>query len=243
MNRKLFLLIVLAVLFFTTRVHAQGGEPPVPAEPQSDVYVLDTLGWLDESQEGMINVIARKLDAEGTAQIYVATLDDCGSDKTQYKRDIFAAWKVGTEKTSGGLLILACWYGGDTSRRSIEVRTDEKMQSVVSDALSAKTAEDNFVPAFKENEPGVGLVKMVVAFDKVIRGEKPAEIPLSLIVIGTMAGTILLIVLAAIDWKRLRNGEGFGWVSGEGSGSGGEYYGGGDGGGGGGDGGGSSTGF
>lgn len=104
MNCKLFLFIVLVIFFFTTRVHAQGGEPPIPSKPGADGYVLDTLGWLDKSQEGMINVIARKLDAEGTAQIYVATLDDCGSDKTQYKRDIFAAWKVGTEKTSGGLL-------------------------------------------------------------------------------------------------------------------------------------------
>lgn len=245
MNRKLFFLIGLATLLFTTPVNAQSGEPPIPNPPPSNSYVLDALNWLSELQEQEINTIARQLDSEGKAQIYVATLDDCGSDKTQYRRDIFNAWKIGAQKSDGGLLILVCWYDGDKSRRSVEVKTDAKMQSIISDALTATTAENNFVPAFKENQPGTGLVKMVMVFDDVIRGKKSATVPPSFIsqISANTYGILFIIIttiLLTIDWRRIWRGEGFGWVSGNGDGGGSDSYG--DGGGGG-DGGGSSTSF
>ena len=127
-----------------------------------------------ESQEQEINTIAGQLDSEGKAQIYVATVDNCGIDKTQYRHDIFNSWEIGTQKNNGGLLILVCWYGGDKSRRSVEIKTDTKMQIIIPDAVTAKTAESNFVPAFQENQPGTGLVKMVLIFDGIIRGTKSA---------------------------------------------------------------------
>ena len=233
MDHKLFLLAALAALLFVAPVNAQSGEPPIPNPPSSNSYVLDTLNWLSESQEQEINTIARQLDSENKAQIFVATLDDCGSNKTQYRRDIFNTWKIGTQKSDGGLLILVCWYGGDKSRRSVEVKTDEKMQKVIPDAVTATTAENNFVPAFKENQPGTGLVKMVMAFDNVIRNEKSASTSSALAswvsenMIWILFGVIMFLLM--IDWKRIWRGEGFGWVSGNGDG--GDYGSGGDGGG------------
>jgi len=249
MKSRLFFLIVLVVFLFTVPANAQSGEPPIPNSPPSNNYVLDTLNWLSESQEQEINTIARQLDSEGKAQIYIATLDDCGNDKIQYRRDVFNAWKIGTQKSDGGLLILVCWYDWDKSQRSVEVKTDEKMQRVIPDSLTATTAENYFIPAFKENQPGVGLVKMVKAFDNIIRGKNSVNNPLSFFSqISDNLYVILfviIIILLSIDWKRLMRGEGFGWRGGN---DGGDYYGG-DGGGGdsgggdGGDGGGSSTNF
>jgi uncharacterized membrane protein YgcG len=231
MNRKLFFLIGLATLLFTPPVNAQSGGPPIPNPPPSNSYVLDTLNWLSESQEQEINTIARQLDSEGKAQIYVATLDDCGSDKTQYRRDFFNTWKIGTQKSDGGLLILVCWYRGDKSQRSVEVKTDEKMQSVIPNALTATTAENNFVPAFKENQPGVGLVNMVMVFDNVIRGEKPASLPFSpqqIITVGLIiVFGILLFFLFLRDKKGGSSSDGGWYDRGE---SGGGYSGGDDGG-------------
>src|SRR5688500_10211502 len=110
MNRKLFFFIGLAALLFATPVSAQSGKPPLPNPPRSNSYVLDTLNWLSESQEQEINTIARQLNAEGEAQIYVVALNDCGGDKTQYRREIFNTWNIGTQKKDGGVLILVCWY-------------------------------------------------------------------------------------------------------------------------------------
>jgi uncharacterized membrane protein YgcG len=236
MKRTLFFLIALALLLSAAPVNAQGGVTLIPDRP-SNSYILDTLNWLSESQEQEINTIVRQLDSEGRAQIYVATLDNCGSNKTQYRRDIFNAWNIGAQKGNGGLLILVCWYGGDESRRSVEVRTDEKMQNVIPDALTATTAETNFVPAFKENQPGAGLVKMVTVFDNMIRAEGSTTAPrspTSQVGIGPILLLMLAIIMLPIILFRNNksSGEG-GWYGGDG--------GGGDGGGG--DGGGSSTSF
>ena len=207
MNRKIFILIELATILLATPVHAQSGAPSIPSPPSSNNYVLDTLNWLSEAQEQEINKIARQLDLEGKAQIYVATLDNCGNDKTQYRREIFNTWKIGAQKSNGGLLLLVCWYGGDTSRRSVEVKTDEKMQRIIPDALTATTAENKFVSAFQENQPGRGLVDMVMVFDNTIRRKKPSgalpsfpfQINVELLVFG-----LIFIIMVIINHK-------FGW--------------------------------
>lgn len=241
MKRITFILVGLAALLLATPAVAQGGSPPIPNPPAPDIYVLDTLNWMDAVQEREINTIARQLAAEGEAEIYVATLDDCGNDKTQYRRDIFNAWNIGSQKKNGGLLILVCWYGGDPSRRSVEVRTDERMQQVIPDALTAKTAEDNFVPAFKADQPGTGLVNMVRVFDDSIRHPSPANPLLAFIsqynmeAIGLGVAFLIVLIFAQINKSTRGNASGSDYSSG--------HYGGGGGDGGGGDGGGSSTGF
>ncbi len=131
MNCKPFFFIGLTALLFTTSVNAQSGEPPIPNSPPSNSYVLDILNWLSESQEQEFNTIARQLDSEGKAQIYVVTLNNCGSDKTQYRRDIFNAWEIGAQKSDGGLLILVCWYDGEKSQRSVKVKTDKKYNALI----------------------------------------------------------------------------------------------------------------
>jgi uncharacterized protein len=244
MKHRLFTILGILSLFLTKHVHAQSGEPPIPNLPSANEYVLDTLNWLSDAQEQEIDIIARQLDVEGKAQIYVATLDDCGSNKTQYRRDIFDAWNIGSQKQNGGLLILVCWYEGDTSQRSVEIKTDEKMQRIISDALTAAITEKEFVPAFQENQPGVGLVEMVITFDNIIRNHKPAvavassprDINVGWFVIGL---TIVLILLNRV----FKAGAGGGWFGGGDFGSGGSFGGDSGGGSGGSDGGGSSTSF
>jgi len=244
MKHRFFTVLGIISLFLTTRVHAQSSEPPIPTPPSANEYVLDTLNWLSDAQEQEIAIIAHQLDVEGKAQIYVATLDDCGRNKAQYRRDVFHAWEIGSQKQNGGLLILVCWYGGDMSQRSVEIKTDETMQRIIPDALTATTTEEEFVPAFQENQPGVGLVKMVITFDNIIRNHKPAVVAASSpqdINVGWFAiGLIIVLILLNRVFK---GGTGGGWFGSGDFGSGGSF--GGDGGSssGGGDGGGSSTSF
>jgi uncharacterized membrane protein YgcG len=244
MKRIIIIIIALATLLLTTPAIAQSEFPPIPNPPASGSYVLDTLNWLGAAQEHEINAIARQLDEEGKAEIYVATWDDCGKDKTQYRREIFDRWNIGSQKEYGGLLILVCWYGGDPSRRSVEVKTDEKMQQVIPDAVTAKTAEDEFVPAFIEDHPGRGLVAMVKVFDGIIRHETTSNSLQSLISqinIGSFVIGLILVLFTINQIIGAFRGTWSGGWDGDNYGGGGDF--GGGVGGGGGDGGGSSTGF
>lgn len=109
------------------------------------------------------------------------------------------------------------------------------MQRVNPDALTATTAENYFVLAFKENQPGVGLVKMVMVFDNIIRSEKSATVlpsSTSQINIGGLIFIVTVIVmLYFIMLTVVKSISGDSWGYGDGDG------------GGGGDGGGSSTSF
>lgn len=243
MNRRLFTILGLGILLLATPAYAQGGDPPIPIAPSANNYVLDTLNWLDDAQEQEINTIIRQLAGEDKAEIYVATLNDCGNNKTQYRRDVFNSWGIGSRKSDGGLLILVCWYGGDTARRSVEIKTDENMQQIIPDNMTASTVEEEFVPAFQENHPGVGLVSMVTVFNNMIRSNQPPAAspssPLEINPAWLVIGLIILLVLLNRVFKK--GGTGGGWVGGD-FGSGGDF-GGSGGGGGGGDGGGSSTSF
>ena len=118
--RKLTVIVGLSLLLFLSSTHAlaQGNEPPIPPVPTNGSVVLDTLDWLDSIQESRINSINHQLDEDGIAQIAVVTLDDCGEDPQRFRNQLFRTWGIGHADDNDGLLILACWYGGDESRRT-----------------------------------------------------------------------------------------------------------------------------
>ncbi len=189
MFRKLVCVLCLVMIMtvsFVPSVFAQSGEPPVPAAPVNGNYVLDTLGWLTPAQIGEINTIVSDLDTHEMAEIGVVTLDDCGPDSQSYRTTLFRTWGIGHKGKDDGLLILVCWYGGDKSRRKLEQEVGYKMEATIPDLMTSKVAAQYFVAAFKtgkdatkvvsDGDAGAALVKMVKAYDAVIRGNTPAEL-------------------------------------------------------------------
>lgn len=173
--------IFLLLFLSSIRALAQGNEPPLPPPPTNSV-VLDTLDWLDAVQESRINAINNQLDQDGIAQIAVVTLDNCGDDPQQFRNALFRSWGIGHADDNDGLLILACWYGGDESRRTLEQETGFGLEGVLPDILTSRVARNYFVPAFQEDRPGEGLLDMVQQYDSILRenGETVQEpIPVS----------------------------------------------------------------
>lgn len=181
--KKLTVILGISLLLFLSSMHAlaQGSEPPIPPPPTNG-SVLDTLDWLDSVQESRVNAINRQLDQDGIAQISVVTLNDCGEDPQRFRNQLFRSWGIGHADDDDGLLILVCWYGGDESLRTLEQETGYGLEGVLPDILTARIADDYFVPAFQEDRPGVGLLRMVQQYDSILRengATSPEPVPVS----------------------------------------------------------------
>ncbi len=173
---KLHLFIWLTLLIvITIPVHAQGGEPPIPAAPPDGTYVLDELDWLTSKQEDGLNSMITRLDNDGVAEVAVVTLNNCGSDKEAFRKSLFDTWGIGHKDDNDGLLILVCWYDGDTSRRSVEQLYGPGLKWILTSQLTDQTAQENFVPAFQQGKPGDGLVGMVRDYNVLLRTQKGSE--------------------------------------------------------------------
>lgn len=169
---KKLIVIFLMVLFyaFTSHVKAQGDQPPVPEKPVEGSYIFDTLNWLDDGQEQRITSIASSLDEEGLAELYVVTRDDCGTDKTDYRKLLFNTWEIG-HPDQDGLLILVCWYGGDKAHRSVEQEFGGGLENILSSSITDQVVKDQFVPKFDQGSPGEGLIAMTESYQSMIRSE------------------------------------------------------------------------
>jgi len=167
-GNKLIFGVLLLLCLQPINVFAQGSEPPIPPVLTGGNVVLDTLNWLTPAQEDQINAINKKLQDEGLAQLAVVTLNDCGDDKQKFRNDLFRTWGIGHADDNDGLLILVCWYGGNTSRRSVEQEIGYGMEGTLPDVLTGRVVDEEFIPAFQANRPGDGLVNMVKRYDSII---------------------------------------------------------------------------
>lgn len=215
--RKLSIILGISWLLFLSSIQvlAQGNEPPIPPAPTNGSVVLDTLDWLDSIQESRINAINRQLDEDGIAQIAVVTLDDCGEDPQRFRNELFRTWGIGHADDNDGLLILACWYGGDQSRRTLEQETGFGLEGVLPDILTSRVAREYFVPAYQADRPGEGLLDMVQRYDSILRGDEeilPAPIPVSNVdsglgwfitsVLGLLPGYVLAKAFTLMAYPR-----------------------------------------
>ena len=195
---KLIVTILLVLSIRSLSVLAQGSEPPLPSPPTGGNVVLDTLGWLTASQEAEINAINTNLDDEGIAQIAVVTLDDCGDDKQKFRNDLFRTWGIGHANDNDGLLILVCWYGGDTTRRSLEQETGYGLEGTLPDILTGRVVDEKFIPAFQADRPGEGLVAMVREYDRILRADSQDPIVPSPGQINIPLAWLITAVLASV---------------------------------------------
>src|SRR5262245_36840588 len=124
-------LFIMLSTFVWIPAYAQGNEPPIPDVPPPGTYILDTLNWLTSQQETEMNALIKRLEQDGLAEIVVVTLDDCGTNKTQYRKAVLQTWSIG-HADDDGLLILVCWYGGDKSRRSVEQEFGPRLNEILS---------------------------------------------------------------------------------------------------------------
>jgi len=195
MYKLVFVFMAICVVIAWAPAYAQGNEPSIPDAPAEGVYILDTLNWLTAEQEERITTIASRLDKAGLAVIAVVTLDDCSDNKLQFRLDLFYSWGIG-HPDKDGLLILACWYDGDKSRRSVEQQYGAGLGNILSGKITDQIAQEEFVPAFQQDHPGEGLVDMVVKYNTVIRKGPVTSNPSS--ASSSNTGLYIIIIIIAL---------------------------------------------
>ena len=191
--RAFLLSIVISLTFMVA--HAQGQEPPIPAAPADGKYVLDELDWLLGKDEARINTIIRQLDNDGLAEIAVVTLNDCGTDKTAFRKKLFDTWGIGHANKNDGLLILVCWYDGDPERRSVEQLYGPGLNKILSSEKTDQIAQQTFVPAFRSDKPGEGLVTMIKRYDEILRSSTSPRALLENIPDWQQGGLMIILML------------------------------------------------
>jgi uncharacterized membrane protein YgcG len=201
MQRRIAVLTGILLILGIMPVKAQGGQPPIPPAPPSGSYIVDELDWLMSEQESAINSIVDSLDQDGLAEIAVVTLDDCGQDKLAFRKSLFDTWGIGHADDNDGLLILVCWYGGDTSQRSVEQLYGPGLNRILSASKTDQIAQEHFVPNFQRGDPGGGLVSLVRSYDVLLR--KPVSIKTTLIswfegLDESIKGSSILLLVAAL---------------------------------------------
>ena len=220
MYKSVSVLAAIVTIFAWMPVYIQGNEPPIPDPPAEGAYILDTLNWLTTKQEEQITIVISQLEKDGLAVIAVVTLNDCGTNKQQFRKKLFASWGIGNNDKDG-LLILVCWYDGDQSRRSVEQEYGAGLGKILSSKITDQIAQEQFVPAFQRDHPGNGLIAMVQKYDTVIRKGPIASNTSS----TTNSGNdwLFLILIAAILLILAQKGGNW-WASNNDQDSGGGYF-------------------
>ena len=220
-----FIMIFLALVFVP--VHAQSDEPPIPASPPNGTYVLDELDWLTSDQETELNSIIQGLDNDRVTEIAVVTLNDCGTDKQTFRKSLFNTWGIGHTDDNDGLLILVCWYGGDKTRRSVEQEYGPGLADSLSPGATDRVVQENFIPSFQSDQPGVGLMEMVKRYNFALRSSESSRSNTGIyILIGVSLFLVLTIFLivklvrARGNKSRGRSMRDSGWFVNDGGGSG-----------------------
>ena len=193
--------ITFALFFLSTAhpafVHPKFEGPNIPAPPPPGQYVLDTLEWLSDEQEQSINLQSLMLEAKAQAVIYVVTVNNCGSNKTSFRKELFTSWAIGYPKESG-FLILVCWYDGDESRRSVEQEYGTGLNKILNSSITNQIAKEHFIPRFEDGNPGDGLVAMVDQYVLIISSPKTndeSKPPNFLFILILVMGVVYLVSL------------------------------------------------
>ena len=167
MNRRLLACFIAGAAFIlrTGSAYAQVAVPP----PPTTGWVVDQLDIVSSEQEAEINNLVNNLDKDLRVQIAVVVMDDCGDDPTFMRGVIFDNWGIGHDDFDKGLLILACMYGDDPSRRTLSQEVGYGLEGDIPDITTARVRDEYYAPHARTGQVGEGILAMVRYYDGHLR--------------------------------------------------------------------------
>ncbi|MGM5481170.1 MAG: TPM domain-containing protein [Nanobdellota archaeon] len=132
--------------------------PFVSAIPVDDVkldgYVNDYVGVLSESDRAELSVIMKTLHENDKAQMSIVIVDSLeGLTKEQYALEI-AHENLGDTESDNGLLLLVAM-----EERKYRIEVGYGLEGVLNDAKVGRFGREYFVPHFKQDDFGTGLLQ------------------------------------------------------------------------------------
>jgi uncharacterized protein len=150
-------------------------EIPLP----SDNYVNDYASLLSPEAKERLEQHLRKLGAETTTQIVVATFPSLEDQSLEdFTNRMYEAWKIGQKGKDNGVLLAVF-----VQERKVRIEVGYGLEGALPDALSGQIIRNEFVPHFRAGNAEKGIESTVIAIEKAVRGEykapeqKPQEFP------------------------------------------------------------------
>jgi len=136
----------------------------VPNPRNSDNWVSDVAGILDEAAEARLEAQLDALHADLGVEVAVVTLDEIDATPKAFATGLFNEWHIGDVEANNGLLVLMVM--GD---RRLEMETGYGLESVLPDGWLGQMQAREMVPHFKAGDFGAGMEAGLLAVDGRLR--------------------------------------------------------------------------
>lgn len=141
-------------------------ETPIPPAPVQ--YVTDSTGLIPSPLVAELNRRLGKFEQSTSIQIVAVVSRSLpeGTTLEEYAQSLYHAWKIGTKKSSNGVLILVF-----TQDRKVRIQPGYGLEGALPDALCSRIIRDEMVPAFRSGNDAAGLSAGISAVMKATGGE------------------------------------------------------------------------
>ena len=135
--------------------------------PPSGNYVNDYASLLSPEARERLEQRLRKLGAETSTQIIVATFPSLEDESLEdFTNRMYEAWRIGQKDNDNGVLLAIF-----VNERKVRIEVGYGLEGALPDALSGRIIRDEFVPQFRAGNPEQGIENTVIAIEKAVRGE------------------------------------------------------------------------
>lgn len=150
------LLMALVMLITMTGCGSKKTATEIPDQPSS--YVVDTTNTLTKDDKSVLEEKLQAFHNSGEAEMYLVMVDSIGDTPiSEYTMQIAEKWKPGKKDVDNGLIVLIV-----KQDHKMRMEVGRGMEGIIPDGAAGEIL-DNAQPAFRKNEYGAGLVKIVDA--------------------------------------------------------------------------------
>ncbi len=131
--------------------------------------VNDFAGVLTADEERALTELVQGVEDATTAEIAVATVTSLdGMSVEEYATRLFAAWGVGQADKDNGVLILVA-----PTEREMRIEVGYGLEGVLPDGLAGQIIRETFLPKFRDNQYGAGIVEGTTRVAAIVRRNEP----------------------------------------------------------------------
>lgn len=155
---------LLASVFVLAAVATRAQPLPEPTGPVTDLAHV-----LSDAEEQSLARLAADVETATGAEVAVATVGTLdGLTVEEYATKLFAAWGIGQAGRDNGVLILVA-----PSEREMRIEVGYGLEGVLPDGLAGQVIRESFLPAFRDNAYGRGIVEGTTRVAGIVRRNQP----------------------------------------------------------------------
>ena len=135
------------------------------ALPKPGGPINDFADVLSMAQETELSALSRGLEDATTAELAVAVVTSLeGLTVEQYAEQLFREWGVGQRGKDNGVLVLVA-----PAEREMRIEVGYGLEGVLPDGLAGEIIRASFIPRFRENDYGAGVVEGTRRVAEIVR--------------------------------------------------------------------------